>query len=759
MLNIKNIIFLFFLASSITAYSQTITVTSSTDNKPLPKARIDIQLNDTIKHYSTNLNGQWEIGSNYINQPISISISYSGHETLAYSEYIFQKDKDVRFSLISVNVTEFEEVAITAQYKTQLVEKAVHNIKVIDSKQIEAMAAQNVKEALNNELNIHLSEDNILGTNIQLQGIGGENVKILIDGVPITGRQNGNIDLSQIPIESVERIEVVEGPLSVSYGTDALAGTINIITKKNQANRWEGASNNYFESSGKMNNSLSLGTKFGKHQIRLQGGRQFFDGWDPSHNVFHFKQPIADSTRSLLWKPKTQWFGGVNYQLKGDNSLLNIGGQFLNEDIINRGLPRAPYFESAFDDYYNTIRVNQNIDYQHHFRSKHRINITGGYSGYFRNKNTKLRDLTTIEDVLTDNPEDHDTSQYHSFMLRGRYIQAEDNKNLNYEVGFDILHEIANGKKIEDNRQDIGDYAIYTTAEYSPFPFLTIRPGIRYSYNTEYKAPLTPSLNIRYGFLDREKHKMTLRGSYARGFRAPSIKELYYTFVDANHDIVGNKDLKAEKSDNISLSLHQNLSLSKLSFRNKLTLFYNNIYNQIALSQISNTEYSYFNINRFTTTGFQVESNMTIQNFTIGLGIGYIGRQHKIDNDESFDSDKYLFSPSVNGQVQYNWKKIDMQFALFYRYSGELPQIFGDENGNYSLAILKDYQLADLKITKSVWNKRLVLSAGIKNIFNVINVEGNQGDAISAHSSGSGVTTIGMGRTYHVGILLKLNSK
>src|SRR5690242_6859536 len=97
------------------------------------------------------------------------------------------------------------------------------------------MAAQNLKEALSYELNIHLMEDNILGSGLQIQGIGGENVKILIDGMPITGRQNGNIDLSQILMDNVERIEIVEGPLSVSYGTDALAGTINIITKKNQS--------------------------------------------------------------------------------------------------------------------------------------------------------------------------------------------------------------------------------------------------------------------------------------------------------------------------------------------------------------------------------------------------------------------------------------------------------------------------------------------------------------------------------------------
>ena len=68
---------------------------------------------------------------------------------------------------------------------------------------------------------------------MSVQGLSGENVKILIDGVPVVGRLNGNVDLSQINLTNIERVEIVEGPLSVNYGTNALAGTINLITKKN----------------------------------------------------------------------------------------------------------------------------------------------------------------------------------------------------------------------------------------------------------------------------------------------------------------------------------------------------------------------------------------------------------------------------------------------------------------------------------------------------------------------------------------------
>ena len=92
-----------------------------------------------------------------------------------------------------------------------------------------------MQDALNNELNIRFSQDLATGgSDITMMGLKGQNVKILIDGLPMVGRQgtSNEIDINQIDINSIERIEIVEGPMSVVYGADALAGVINIITKK-----------------------------------------------------------------------------------------------------------------------------------------------------------------------------------------------------------------------------------------------------------------------------------------------------------------------------------------------------------------------------------------------------------------------------------------------------------------------------------------------------------------------------------------------
>ena len=134
---------------------------------------------------------------------------------------------------------------------------------------------------LRNELNIRLSQDNILGTSMSMQGLGGQNVKLLIDGVPVIGRQDGNVDLAQIDLTGIERAEIVEGPLSVNYGTNAFAGTINLITRKGGGRPATLKALVYTEQVGRLNTTLTATRHWKRNDVVLTAGRNFFDGWDP----------------------------------------------------------------------------------------------------------------------------------------------------------------------------------------------------------------------------------------------------------------------------------------------------------------------------------------------------------------------------------------------------------------------------------------------------------------------------------------------
>src|SRR5207253_6072970 len=131
-----------------------------------------------------------------------------------------------------------------------------------------------------------------------------------------------------INMNNVERIEIIEGPMSVSYGTDALGGLINIVTKKSSSFPFEGDLHLYYESVGTYNGDGTLFWRHGDHSLSLSGGRYFFDGFS-----------LPDTSRYQEWKPKQQYFGTINYNYA--TRFLNIGlkTEYYNEEIQNKGTP------------------------------------------------------------------------------------------------------------------------------------------------------------------------------------------------------------------------------------------------------------------------------------------------------------------------------------------------------------------------------------------------------------------------------------
>jgi outer membrane receptor for ferrienterochelin and colicins len=267
-----------------------------------------------------------------------------------------------------------DEVIITGNYKPTGIDKSVILTRNINIEKLQSLGVQNVGDALKFQTNMRLQQDNILGTALSMQGLSGENVKILIDGVPQTGRQNGNIDLSQLNLANVERIEIVEGPLSVQYGTNALAGTINIITKKKLEKPFAAQINTYLESVGHINLNGNFGLKHDAHSFLVSGGRNFFDGWSD-----------VDTSRFKQWKPKIQYFGDVRYGFTLDKTQIGLSGSYFDEYILNRGRPIQPDNEKAFDDTYKTQRYNTAFNWTQSFDNQWNTNFILAYNKIYPN--------------------------------------------------------------------------------------------------------------------------------------------------------------------------------------------------------------------------------------------------------------------------------------------------------------------------------------------------------------------------------------
>lgn len=746
------ICFFAFILLGFSLNAQVVQFKSNADSLGLAiTAKITNTTNKTTILYS-DANGKIDFSGTEIGAIIEISSLNTETRIITYNTNIP--------NIIYLNITtqQVDEMIVTGQMQQTTIGNAVQTVRIISSKKIEQMGAQNLTQLFKNELNIRLSNDPILGTGMSLQGISGENVKILVDGVPVIGRLNGTIDLDQININNVERIEIIEGPLSVNYGSDALAGTINIITKTNYRSAFQSNAKVFYESNGTYNTQFNTAIQLKKTLISADINRNFFDGWRPDESNFHIeKERIADTNRTKSFKPREQIFGGIklSQQLKtwetGTPLALTIHSNVFSEEILNRGTPTKPYYIKAFDEYYNTFRFDNSISIVGNIAKKWSINSTNAYNFYKRRKNTFSNDLTTLTETLTLNEGDQDTSVFDLFLSRTSFVYNH-SKKWQLELGYDVNYESSRGIRIEGTEKAIGDYALYVTSEIKPVEKLIIKPGIRASFNSVYKSPIIPSIFFKYQLTKNNG----LRFSYSRGFRAPSLKELYFFFVDINHNIQGNGNLKAEYSDNFQLALRTDYERGKCRLVITNQLFFNDLKNLITLAQVTPTEYSYVNLLSSQTYGYTLNTTFTRKQLSIELGGTVQGRQSQVSAE---NTRKYnAVYPEFKVNPSYTINKAQLTFAVYYKYTGKIPNFQLDTDGNVYSTNRQDFHMLDVTASSKIWKERLGISMGVKNVLNVTTINGSSGGG-EAHSSGSNFVQIGMGRTYFCALTISLKSK
>jgi outer membrane receptor for ferrienterochelin and colicins len=637
------------------------------------------------------------------------------------------------------------EVVVTGQISEKTIENAIHKIRIIGSKELNSGLFTDLASVLSKELNIRVSEDNILGSSISIQGISGQNVKILIDDVPAIGRLNGNIDLSQISLNNIQRIEIVEGPLSTIYGTDALAGTINIITKKQSENKKSFTT--YYETIGKYNYDFLFSENIRENTATYQFGRNYFNGWS-SNQDFRLipSSELADLKRYKKWKPKEQISHKVSYNIKKDSYTNNNYIERFYEKITNRGMPQEPYYENAFDEYYHTFKTNLGSDIKLKY-DKNKVRLILAYNNYIRAKETFYKDLTNLSEVVVQDASMQDTSQFNLWMIKA-IVSSDKNDQLRYQLGIDFNKQNAKGNRILNKYQEKSDYAVFSTIEYKLDDHIQIRPAVRLIYNNKFKAPIVPAINALF---DWKKYK--LRISYAKGFRAPDFKELFFEFVDVNHNIVGNESLLAEESDNFNI----NTTISQYIFKNKIitdiSLFYNSILNKIDLanSSLETNQYSYFNIRNYKTKGISIRSSIALPNTEINFGMSYIGRYNKLSNEYSLN--KFNFSSDLNLSLLFQIGQKN-KLNIFYKRTGQLPNFILDNN-NLSEVYSDAYNILDLSVNRRIYNDLIILTLGAKNLFNITDIK-QFSDNNASHSNSNNTIPVGYGRTFFTSLKFKL---
>ncbi|NRD20440.1 TonB-dependent receptor [Winogradskyella eckloniae] len=681
----------------------------------------------------------------------------------------------------STKTESLDEVVVTGQINPTSIKKSVHNVIVINRKQIEQVAANNLADLLNFNLNLNIIPNAQTGrSTISFFGLDSQYFNILIDNIPMVS-DNGfgnNIDLTQINLDNIERIEIVEGAMGVEYGANAVSGVINIITKKSIDNDWriqayvqeETVSDEYaWFDKGRHIQALSITHNINdKWMAKIGANRNDFAGFLNNREGENYYQ--NDGLRGYEWLPKEQLTTNALINYKGNNFRLVYKFEYFNENInfydasvrANIDTESQTSNPSATDKIYTTNRFVNNLNINGKLNSGANYNASISYQ-------QQERDLNEFNYYILSRERSNETDEtYQSSKVLfskgtiGNLVKSDSyNFQLGYEArymeGFDTQASGSITQQDKTNTQT--NLAVFTTSEFNLTENFSLRPGFRYEYNTLFDSKFLASLSARYlmnkGF--------ELRGNVGTSYRVPNFEELYYYFVDSNHDVQGNEDLNPENGYSAFLNLKKKSWFNNSSLTNNLKVSYLDVSDKIDLAVVNTTplQYQFINIDKYKLLGFTLENTLQRENVSFNLGATLQGIS-RINNSETNSNDDFLYNLQLNTSASYYVEPWKTSFTLLLKYNGAQEQYYAsgtdtDGNSTFTLAKTDAYSWVDTSIKKSFFENKIDLTFGARNLFDVTNVNVSNSATGGTHSTTNSSLLLGYGRSFYLKLLYNLN--
>ena len=733
----KLLLLLIFFSTLVSAQDKKLLVLDSTTGEPVPFANVCVETKEGKQSYSTT-DGDGEVLISGQGK-IELSVSFIGYKTFKQNIDISETNKIE----LSPDVFALEQVVVTGQDIPMSRDSSIYSIKVFDSKLIQQRGAVNLGDVLSAQPSIKIKQSGTFGSNINILGLGGENVKIMIDGVPIIGRLDGNLDLNQITMENVDHIEVIEGPMSVIYGSNALAGTINIITKNNKWNKFSLIANTYIESPGTVNADVLASGKFGGNVVTGSLVRNYFAGTS------------FDDSRQSKWRGSTQYSSELKYAYMGKRYTFRSSIKYFDEFMKDKGKVYGdggpkPY---ATDTNYLTDRYSFNSFLDFYHNDDMQTNVQASVSYYDRIMQVVNVDMTDLsESVLASKT---DTTTFINYMGRATFNHKV-NTMVSYQTGIDINAETGKTDRIKGGEQSIADYAIFITGKHEFWKGVIIQPGFRYAYNSKFSSPLLYSINVKANLFEGWQTRI----SFAKGFRAPTLKELYLDFSPGPIYIMGNPDLTPETSYTVNGTIDYVFRQEdELLFKTEFKAYYNKIFNMIDFAKVGNSGgvEVWQNINRgeIKTLGFVVDANLNLDgswSFNSNFSRGGITSLEYVE-DSSLK--QFVYTNNFLASATYKLPKYNFTTRVEYSFNGEEPARYIDDVTKIE-PMVESYSDINLTITKSFLNRRLNLSGGVKNLLDNQDLQ-YIGGTPSGGNSRDDYRMLSWGRSYFIKLNFKLN--
>lgn len=608
-------------------------------------------------------------------------------------------------------------ITVTGTRRKNLLKDSVIKTEVISREDIKDMGARTVADTLGNVPGIEVrpAEPGQRGETVRLQGLSSQNVLILVDGQRVTGRFSGAIDLTRFKVEDIERIEIVKGASSALYGSDAIAGVINIITREADTDfqadfrsLYGTGRKLYYGSGGEFRNSGSVGIKEDFYSTQFTAGWHQGNGYDlspdsspgPKNNRFQslrdgyniYPENMTNFDKSILYRSRTPYtpplenttgnkFQDMNVSNKSifyltDATQLNFNGfyRYLNQEGVDSSLPRQ-VFDRRNETHDFMGAVGLESDYNQHLH----LSLNANYSMF--------QDRFTYDQRLSDNLDKVESLKNNVYEFRSRVDYSQIRGHI-ISVGAETLLEDITSPRVDvDCAKNFPNFCANTLLNLPPAKDsgtanrqrnavfiqdewkvsdqhnVSLIPGVRYEMDSQFGSQSMPKLSFRW---DPSK-EYVFRGSAGLGYRAPNFVDLYYNFQNAGvgYRVAGNKNLEPELSKSFNLGGEWE---PNRRFWFSWNLFHNHIDNLIGFRLQPNRDSNGLQV--FQTSNFEkartqgIESSLNYKLFDRWIAsIGYTFTDSR-DLRSNLPIEGVVFH-RYNMNLKYFHEKVRAGFSIF----------------------------------------------------------------------------------------------
>lgn len=592
------------------------------DNGPLSGA--NIQLSATHQYAVSSDSGLFRL-HHAPSGRFTLVVTHTGYQTVRYPVTADGNDTLFVDIYLRKSPSQLPATVVTGTRSPRFSTDAPVYTTLVTSDDIADQGAIRLGDVLFEQTGLNVIHDH--GRGVQIQGFDPDYTLVLLDGDPIIGRTAGTLDLRRHSLGNVEQIEIVKGPTSSLYGSEAIAGVVNLITRRSESPFTARLQSRYATHSS-ADVDAEIGLMRDRFGLLFFGNFNRSDGYDLDPLTI---DPTTPSFTNITLHPK------ITYKL-GEQSDIRVGLRLNRENQHSRSAIQEDGISALLRDNHTTNDAS--LSAQVTWQPRANFDAQGKLYGALFSTQTSLTHMTSGE-------------RYSRSDFAQTYYKAESQFQITtvrshlVTFGAGYVREYVEADRIADGRQTASTLFMFVQDEWALHPGLDLVLSARTDAHSDYNVHLSP----KFAALFRPTSWLQLRAATGRGFKSPEFRQLHLDFTNAaiGYSVFGSTTLnrsmrelretgqiervlihahddkiEPEKSTAYSFGIDLN-PINSVHVR--INFFRNNVRDlietaPIAIKRNNQRVFSYFNINRVFTHGFESEVDLTIARL-LDLGFGY----------------------------------------------------------------------------------------------------------------------------------------